>query len=179
MADDITLFRLTASGDTQANINANEKIEMLYGISETEAIGVIDFSVGVPQRRTDVPNVGGVRKTTRPATGLVSVPITMQVVINETSSDQAKLQARFLRFSLDQQDIRSLYPEGRFGLENKKLSGFPKITPDSMSGIRFVNYSIDDQIAWSNHQLLTVELEFVGDYTDYLAALLLLDPVVV
>jgi hypothetical protein len=174
MADSTTspfsIYRLTAAIDTEANIANSEAIGLEYGIGESIAAGVVAFKVGVPQRRTDVPNVG-VRETTRPATGLVSVPIEFTVVINEKVSDQTAIQARFLKFSLDDQDVRGIFTPGRFGLRNDKLSGFPEIIPATTFGIRFVDYVIDDQIEWTNHQLSTVKVEFVGKYTAYIALL--------
>ena len=164
------LYRFTASGDTEATIADTEAIGLDYGITETSDAGVVAFTHGVPQRRTDIPNVGS-RKTTRPATTLVTVPITFTVAINEKTADQAAIQARFTMFSLQEQDVRGVFTEGRFGLRNDRLTGFPDINPTSMAGIRFVNYELNDMIEWTNHQIATVELEFVGDYTAYIADL--------
>lgn len=179
MADSTTLpfalYRFTVDGDTEASIDDSESIGLNYGIEEGDAGGVIAFSHGVPQRRTDVPNVG-TRKTTRPATTLVTVPINFTVAVNEKIEDQAAIQARFELFSLQDQAVRGVYTQGRFGLRNTSLSGFPTINPTDVAGIRFVNYLLNDMIEWTNHQILTVELEFVGTYTAYIALLQALNP---
>ena len=98
MADSTTLpfalYRFTTGSDTEANIADSEAIGLNYGITETSDAGVVAFNHGVPQRRTDVPNVGA-RTTTRPATTLVTVPIKFTVAINEKITDQAAIQARF------------------------------------------------------------------------------------
>jgi len=169
------LYRFTTGSDTEANIVNSEAIGLNYGITETSDAGVVVFSHGVPQRRTDVPNVGA-RTTTRPATTLVTVPIKFTVAINEKTSDQAAIQARFELFSLQEQNVRGIFTEGRFGLRNDNLTGFPTINPTVLAGIRFVNYELNDMLEWTNHQLVTVELEFVGDYTAYIALLQALNP---
>ena len=165
------LYRFTDVADTESNIVDGESIGLEYGIDEDSKGGVTTFKIGVPQRQTDVPNVGGVRETTKPATSLISVPITLGVLINEKVSDQPKIQARFLKFSIDNQDVRGVFPKGRFGLRNDKLSGFPTINPTLTAGIRFVNYELEDQLPWTNHQTVNIPLEFVGNYTAYLALL--------
>lgn len=169
------LYRFTVAGDTESSIADKESIGLNYGINEGDKAGVIAFSHGVPQRRTDVPNVG-TRKTTRPATTLVTVPITLSVAVNEKISDQAAIQARFELFSLQEQDVRGVFSEGRFGLRNNNLTGFPTINPTLTAGIRFVNYTLNDMIEWTNHQILTIELEFVGTYTAYITLLEALNP---
>lgn len=179
MADSVSspfaLYRFTTAGDTEVSIPNNEAIGIDYGIKEGDNAGVIAFNHGVPQRRTDVPNVG-TRKTSRPATTLVTVPINITVAINEKISDQAPIQSRFELFSLQEQDVRGVYTQGRFGLRNDNLTGFPTINPTDTAGIRFVNYNLVDMIEWTNHQILTVELEFVGTYTAYIALLEALNP---
>lgn len=169
------LYRFTVGSDTEASIPNSEAIGLEYGITETSSAGVVAFSHGVPQRKTDVPNVGA-RITTRPATTLVTVPIKFTVAINEKVSDQAAIQARFELFSLKEQNVRGVFTEGRFGLRNDKLTGFPTINPTILAGIRFVNYDLIDMLEWTNHQLVTIELEFVGDYTEYITLLEALNP---
>jgi len=179
MADSLTspfaLVRYTVATDTETNLADSEAIGLNYGITEGDAAGVIAFSHGVPQRRTDVPNVG-TRKTSRPATTLVTVPLNFTVAVNEKIANQAAIQARFELFSLQEQDVRGIFSEGRFGLRNDNLTGFPTIVPTQTAGIRFVDYLLNDMIEWTNHQLLTVQLEFVGDYTAYIALLQALNP---
>lgn len=169
------LTRFTAASDTETNLADSESIGLNYGITEGDAAGVIAFSHGVPQRKTDVPNVG-TRKTTRPATTLVTVPINLTVAINEKIADQAAIQARFELFSLQEQDVRGVFSEGRFGLRNDNLTGFPTIIPSVISGIKFVDYLLNDMIEWTNHQILTIQLEFVGKYNDYITKLKALNP---
>lgn len=169
------LYRFTTGSDTEANIADKEAIGLNYGITETSTAGVVAFSHAVPQRRTDIPNVGS-RKTTRPATTLVTVPIKFTVAINEKITDQAAIQARFELFSLQEQNVRGIFTEGRFGLRNDNLTGFPTINPTIDAGIRFVNYELNDMIEWTNHQIVTIELEFVGDYAAYIALLQALNP---
>lgn len=178
MADSTTspfsIFRLTTAGQTETSIGDSEAIGMEYGVSETTGVGVISYKVGVPQRRTDVPNVG-IRKTTRPATGLVTVPIDFTVIFNEKTSNQTTKQARFLKFCLDDQDVRGIFTNGRFGLRNNNTLGIPQFFPTQTAGIRFVNYEIDDQLQWSNHLIATVQMEFVGDYAAYILLLEAID----
>ncbi len=168
---DFAIYRFTSGSDTEATINDSEAIGLDYGVNESSDGGVVSFSVGVPQRQTDVPNVGGVRQTTQPATSLISVPITVGVLINEKVQDQAQFQARLLKFAIDNQDVRGVYSKGRFGLRNDKMTGFPTINPTNTAGIRFGALDLDDMINWTPHQIVDIPLLFVGDYTAYLALL--------
>jgi len=174
MADSTTfpfsIFRYTSNGDTEANINDSEAIGFQYGISEPDLIGVIGFNIGIPQRRTDVPNVGQ-RSTEKPATGLIAIPITIPILINEKSQDVPKPLAKLLKFSLENQTVRGVFTKGRFGLRNDNLMGLPTIIPEVESGIKFINFSLDDEINWTTHQTGTIELEFVGDYASFITNL--------
>lgn len=175
MADSTTspfsITRLTETGDTEVSIDDKEAVGLEYGVANDDTpAGVISFSIGIPQRIPDVP-VLDERQSSRPATGLVGVPIKFTIIINETKVDQEKLKARFKKFGLDEQTVRGKYTEGRFGLRNDSYSGFPEIVPTIDSGLRFVSYVEDDQLSWSQHQIATVEMLFVGKYAAYIALL--------
>jgi len=163
-------YRLTAGGDTEANIADAEAIGFDYGVNEQSEIGVTGFSVGTPQRRTDVPNVGQ-RSTTKPATSLVGIPITIDFVLNEKLQAFPKPLAKLLKWSIEAQDIRGTFSNGRFCLRNDDLDSFPTIIAEDIAGIRFVDYTENDEIAWSDHQTGTISLEYVGTYTSLITNL--------
>jgi hypothetical protein len=163
-------YRLTAGTDTEANLGDAEAIGFDYGINEDSVIGVVGFNVGVPQRPTDVPNVGE-RSTAHPATSLVSIPITIDIVINEKTQDNPKPIAKLLRWSIEDQTVRGTFSEGRFCLRNDKMAAFPNIIAVISGGIKFIDFNFTDEIEWSNHQTGQIKLEYVGAYTPWLVLL--------
>ena len=175
MADSTTfpfsLYRLTAGGDTENSIGDAEGLGFEYGVNEqTQGIGVTGFQVGVPQRRTDIPNVGQ-RSTSKPATSLISVPITIDYIVNEKRQNNPKPLAKLTKWSLESQDIRGVYTKGRFSLRNDNLDSFPEIIAELVSGIRFVDFIENDEIEWSDHQTGQIQLEYVGVYASFITNL--------
>jgi len=168
-------FIFTASGDTEALLPDSESIGMDYGVDENTIIGCIGFHIGEPQRVTDVPNIAETaaaeRSSSHPDTGIISVDITIDFLINEKTQSNPKPLAKLLKWSVRAQTVRALYPRGRFCLRNDKLGGLPTILADNLSGIRFKNLAMDDQIEWSDHQTGTIFLEFVGDYSAWVVLL--------
>jgi hypothetical protein len=163
------LYKFTSNGDDEATIPDEDAIGFDYGVNEQSTIGITAFKVGVPQRRTDVPNVG-VRSTSKPPTSLVAVPIQFDFYVNEKLADQPKPIAKLLKFSLENQDVRGTF-KGRFGLRNDSLSSFPEIVPTATEGIVFANLEFDDEITWSQGQTGTVFLEYIGTYADFITRL--------
>jgi len=164
------LFRFTSGGDTELSIADAEAIGFDYGVNEASEIGVTGFTIGLPQRRTDVPNVGQ-RSTTKPATSIVGIPITINFVLNEKIASFPKPLAKLLKWSIEAQDIRGTFSNGRFCVRNDNLDSLPLILAEDIAGIRFVDYSMDDEISWSDHQTGTIFLEYVGTYTSFITNL--------
>ena len=164
------LYRFTGGADTEAGIADAEAIGFDYGINENSEIGVVGFSLGIPQRRTDVPNVGQ-RSTSKPATSLVAVPITIEFVVNEKVQDNPKPLAKLMKFSLEDQTVRGTYSQGRFGLRADDINSLPTIDPVNDAGIKFVDFNFTDELEWSDHQTGQIQLEFVGAYTAFVTLL--------
>lgn len=164
------MFRKTLITDTEVSLGDAEAIGFDYGITETSEIGVVEFSFGVPQRPTDVPNVGQ-RSTSKPATSIVSVPIDIGFVLNEKVQDNPKPLAKLQKWSLEDQTVRGVMSHGRFCLRADDVNSLPDIIANAAAGIKFVDLIINDQIEWSDHQTGTIKLEYVGDYTGFITAL--------
>lgn len=164
------MYRFSASGDTESNLGDAEAIGFDYGVNEDSEIGVTEFKIGTPQRPTDVPNVGQ-RSTSKPATSLMMIPITIGFVLNEKFQSNPKPLAKLLKWSIDFQTVRGTFTKGRFCLRNDKLSSLPEIIAEDAAGIVFLDLVIDDEIQWSDHQTGTIYLAYVGEYSSFITNL--------
>lgn len=165
-----SIYRLTTGGDTELSIGDAEGLGFEYGIDRDIALGLTSFQVGIPQRKTDVPNVGQ-RSTSKPATSLVSFPINIGFIVNETVQDNPKPLAKLMKWSLEDQDVRGTFSKGRLCLRNDNATSLPEIIAELDAGIRFVDIIWDDEVDWSNHQTGTIQLEYVGTYTSFITNL--------
>lgn len=163
-------YRLTSPSDNEGNLPEKESIGFDYGVNEDSEIGVVGFQMGVPQRNTDVPNVGQ-RSTSKPATSIVSLPISIDFVVNEKQQSNPKPIAKLTKWSLEDQTVRGIYSRGRFELRNDKMTSLPVLVAGVNIGIKFVDLIINDQIEWSDHQTGTIKIEFVGTYTTFISQL--------
>jgi hypothetical protein len=161
-------YILTQPTDTEAALPDSEAIGFDYGIDESSVIGVVGFSIGEPQRSTDVPNIAsgasGERSSSHPDTGIITVKFTIDFIVNEKFQNNPKPIAKLLKWSLRDQTVRGDFPKGRFCLRNDKMNSLPTILATATAGIKMINLSVSDEIEWSDHQTGTIECEYTGDY---------------
>jgi len=142
-----SIFRLTATLDTEASIGDNEAVGMNIGLDDVNNVktGLIAYRPVFDARRTDVPNPDE-QSSSVPDTGVIPTQFELDFLVNEkitVNNDLAKLS----KFSLEAKVIRGIFSKGRFGIRYD-VKNYLNVIPTNTLGLKLLHFDFLDDLIW-------------------------------
>ncbi len=160
-----SIYRLTASGDTETSISDDEAVGMLVGISDAPSahpVGLISYHPVNDARRTDVPEPDQ-QGSSVPDTGNVPLIFELDFIVNEKILDSKDL-AKIQKWMLQPKIVRTgtaPFPKGRFGIRYDAKS-WMSVIPDNEAGLKLLHFDFHDDLLWGGLVHCKVTLQRAG-----------------